>query len=228
MKKGFTLVELSIVLVAVGLMIGGILIGQSLIHSAKINKIIKQLSEYDAAISNFRTKYKSIPGDSTKFGIAGSGDGDGIISSGELTYFWQHLSKGVGLKNKYGNPYPSFNPYVLQTTDIYCPTFDIEQDKTLTRCLYPSYDTNMLRWTYRYFEGLITAVPTYTPLKPIDVLAIDGKIDDGLALSGSVRNKRWGPEITPLCNSGNTYLTATNAFACTLIVEINRSNGDRW
>jgi len=226
MKRGFTLVELSIVLVAVGLMIGGVLIGQSLIHSAKINKIVKQLSEYDAAVSTFRTKYKSLPGDSTK--ISPGGDNSGVIDAGELGYFWEHLSKGLGLKNKYGNTYIGFNPFILQTSDIYCPTFDIEQDKTQIRCLYPSYDTNMLRWTWRYLEGRITGSPAYAPLKPMDVLALDGKIDDGLALSGQVRNKRWGSETSPICNSGNTYLTATDAFACTPIIEVNRSNGDRW
>lgn len=64
MKKGFTLVELSIVLVIIGLLIGGILVGQSLIESAKINAQVKQFQQYDIATTNFKNKFKQVPGDS--------------------------------------------------------------------------------------------------------------------------------------------------------------------
>ena len=63
MKKGFTLVELSIVLVIIGLLIGGILVGQSLINSAKINAQVRQLQQFDIATNTFKTKFKQIPGD---------------------------------------------------------------------------------------------------------------------------------------------------------------------
>ena len=77
MKKGFTLVELSIVLVIIGLLIGGILVGQSLIESAKTTATLQQLSQFDIAVSNFSTKYKQLPGDSKFHG----GDGDQAIAS---------------------------------------------------------------------------------------------------------------------------------------------------
>jgi len=63
MKKGFTLVELSIVLIIIGMLVGGILIGQNLIESAKINSFVRQMQQIDAAASLFKDKYKSIPGD---------------------------------------------------------------------------------------------------------------------------------------------------------------------
>ena len=48
-KSGFTLVELSIVLVIIGLLIGGILVGQSLIESAKMNSFVRQVQQIDIA-----------------------------------------------------------------------------------------------------------------------------------------------------------------------------------
>ena len=58
-KNGFTLVELSIVLVAVGLIIGGILIGISLIGSAKINGYVQKLQQYEIANESIRLAEKS-------------------------------------------------------------------------------------------------------------------------------------------------------------------------
>ena len=75
MKKGFTLVELSIVLVIVGLLIGGILIGQSMISTAKITQQIRQIQQIEIAVRNFKTKYNSLPGDSRQFTTNGNGDG---------------------------------------------------------------------------------------------------------------------------------------------------------
>ena len=53
MKKGFTLVELSIVLVIIGLLIGGILVAQSMIHTAKIQNTVRLIQQMDTAVSNF-------------------------------------------------------------------------------------------------------------------------------------------------------------------------------
>ena len=66
-KKGFTLVELSIVLVIVGLLISGILVGQSMIATARLQSAIRQLQQYDAAVTNFQTQYNQLPGDSKLF-----------------------------------------------------------------------------------------------------------------------------------------------------------------
>ena len=63
MKKGFTLVELSIVLVIIGLLVGGILIGQSLIDSASLQSQVRQFQQLDAAVASFQSRYRAIPGD---------------------------------------------------------------------------------------------------------------------------------------------------------------------
>ena len=88
MKKGFTLVELSIVIVVIGLLIGGILVGQSLVNSAQINKQAQQIQQIDIAVNQFKNKYKSLPGDGSRFvsslaqpEMLCAGNNDGMIGN---------------------------------------------------------------------------------------------------------------------------------------------------
>lgn len=62
-RLGFTLVEISIVLVIVGLLIGGIIAGQSLIHNSKLKQVPNQYHRYAAAIMQFADRYSALPGD---------------------------------------------------------------------------------------------------------------------------------------------------------------------
>lgn len=65
MRFGFSLVELSIVLVILGLLTGGILAGQSLIRAAEIRSVVTDTGRYNAAIRTFQDKYFALPGDMT-------------------------------------------------------------------------------------------------------------------------------------------------------------------
>ncbi len=65
-ERGFTLVEMSIVLVIIGLIVGGVLVGQDLVKAAQIRAVVSQVQQYDAAINTFRGKYDCLPGDCAK------------------------------------------------------------------------------------------------------------------------------------------------------------------
>jgi prepilin-type N-terminal cleavage/methylation domain-containing protein len=61
--RGFTLIEMSIVLLIIGLIVGGVLVGQSLIKSATLKSIITDEQKYITAVNTFRGKYNELPGD---------------------------------------------------------------------------------------------------------------------------------------------------------------------
>ena len=77
-QSGFTLVELAIVLVIIGLIVSGVLVGQDLIRAAEIRSTLSQLERYNTSVNAFRDKYRYLPGDlglqaATNFGFETTG-----------------------------------------------------------------------------------------------------------------------------------------------------------
>jgi len=117
-NAAFTLVELSIALLALALLIGGVLVGRNMIESAAIRAQIAQIDQFRVAVNTFQSKYDFLPGDirpdvaaklllATRTGNPGDGNGDGVIEaagdsvsgttgfatfSGEVALFWNDLT----------------------------------------------------------------------------------------------------------------------------------------
>lgn len=95
---GFTLIELAVVLIIIGVLTGAVLKGQDLLTVAKIRGVLADINRYRLAITLYQETYGALPGDDahadSHFGAGTSkGDGDGIISETEVNTFWQHLAK---------------------------------------------------------------------------------------------------------------------------------------
>jgi len=113
-EAGFTLVEIAIVLVIIGLLLGGILKGQEMITQAKIKNAINDFNGVTVAVTSYQDRYRALPGDdpnaTTRWTVQApaSGDGNGIMlgkykdnntagaggapaAAGESNLFWQHL-----------------------------------------------------------------------------------------------------------------------------------------
>lgn len=82
-QKGFTLVEIAIVLVIIGLLIGGILKGQSMIHNAKVKRLVNDFEGLKAAVITFQDRFSMYPGDendaNAPTGDTNNGDNDGLF-----------------------------------------------------------------------------------------------------------------------------------------------------
>jgi len=110
-QSGFTLVEIAIVLVIIGLLLGGVLKGQELIEQSKIKRVVNDFNSINAAFYTYQDRYRYMPGDdlnaaarwttSVGGGAAINGNGDSILTAtlaniltggaNEGGYAWQHL-----------------------------------------------------------------------------------------------------------------------------------------
>lgn len=213
MKSGFTLIELSIVLVIIGLIIGGILVGQDLIKSAANRAQISQIEHYYTAVHTFQNKYGGLPGDlkvslANQFGFSvgpnctgqvGGRDGNGMIvaypaepywaGGGEGIFFWQDLSAAGLIDGTYPNMGIAVGTCngvgVLLTTAELGAYFP--SGKIGSTYLYV-YNLNGANW---YAVSALTSTNALFNGNPgipvIQAYNIDTKIDDGIPISGNVQ-----------------------------------------
>ncbi len=184
-QQGFTLVEMAIVLVIIGLLLGGILKGQELITSARVRNIADQNSGVQAAYYGFIDRYRQVPGDWSATnaakaipGVDHGGDSSGRLDgtgSVEALALWEQLSKSGFIQGHYTGenkeltqddvnsaPRNAFNGFLM----LFSSSDYVDIDDK------PSEKLNLVLGA-----GI-----------PVNVIAeLDRKIDDGLPRSGVLR-----------------------------------------
>lgn len=255
-KDGFTLVELAIVLVIIGLLIGGILAAKSMIGTSKITATTALIGQFDAGVMNFKTKYNYLPGDAPAVG----GDGDSLIDgqsqyvslfSCESANFWSSMmpesytsspscpiTVGVaGLSTGASKNLPA-SPLGIPGSVFYATAATLSNssyaDLTNLKNFYaivPGKPLETIACCGRYFLNSTYAVATP------DLLALDKKMDDGIANTGNVISGRMTgsgyisidpsyPVPQATCSTAGTYAPSNAGYNCLPLIRIGGVAGD--
>ena len=218
-QRGFTLIEIAIVLVIIGLLIGGVLVAQSLISATRLNAQVRQLQQFDIATRNFIAQYKTLPGENPNFNAAFKASAgyitqDMTIKSWsdyaggsyaiESYSFFPDLSESGMIIDSYttsdypyvldsgiGHPYPQPAYYSKKTMISGWGTNTVSMIGVIGNSsgdIYWTIDQGFLNLALgsRWGPGDSTSFPGTAPLSPIQALALDTKIDDGLPRTGDV------------------------------------------
>jgi prepilin-type N-terminal cleavage/methylation domain-containing protein len=217
-QQGFTLIEIAIVLVIIGLLLGGILKGQELITSARVRNLISQQDGVKAAFFGFQDRFRAFPGDYTAAttninAVAataacnnGNGNGNGRIETAaqENVLAWEHLSKAGFITGTYtcaateGPTTSPVNPYGVYMQVVFDGAYGIASGGATRHNIKTGSQV------------------------PVDIIAeMDRKIDDGAPYTGGFQfsvyqgNGAAAPTesspTTPACTSTNTIAAVWNA-----------------
>ena len=212
-NSGFTLVELAVVMVIIGLLLGGVLKGQEMISNARVTSTVAQIKAIDAAQNTFFDIYDALPGDmlaaNTRIsGVVNSGDGNRRINnwplgtaSTEAQFFFEHL-EGAGLVSGV-NLTTGYMDGSVSGTEIRAGTFPggaLQQNPNASSGLY------------------VTIVPKGANIGPAltanEAARIDRKVDDGRANSGAASVDNGA------CHSSGTYNEDRQGALCSLAIHI--------
>ena len=235
-NSGFTLVELSIVMIIIGLLIGGILKGQQLITNARITSTIAQIKNTSTATLTFQDTYGGLPGDLASAAakipdcanaayFCGDGDGDNIVgvlnSTGgsqsgvltrpqiETTYFWKHLL----LAGLIDGIQPTSNP----TAPAWSKTHPYND---LSNGGFVVYTTNKNRDEGRglslRLQKYVTGGAAGNVITPLLAQQLDTKMDDGKPDYGAVQADFAGSN----CDRGGIYNVEVKSETCLMYFQL--------
>ena len=244
-RSAFSLVELSIVLVILGLLVGGVLTGQSLIRAAELRAVGTEYSKYSTAHQTFRDKYFAMPGDmanATAFwgrdtsncnghtGAAGTpgtcnGNGNGIwengavSATGEKFQYWSHLTLAGLIEGTYTGLASS--THVNGCNSSNCPKSRL--GNAVWGNAYTDNSTgangNIFAINYipYYLVGQITTTfNSGSILKPEEAWNIDTKLDDGMPARGSIHS-HGVPNTACTTATGNTDFAASYLLSASAV-----------
>ncbi len=232
-SQGFTLIELSIVLVIISLIVGGVIGGKSLIYSARISQQVAQLHEFRVAYNNFQLQYDAMPGDfleATSFWPSGgtaNGDGDGMLErsgnstnvndgnyNAELPLFFQHLSLADLVSQKYDGSSDIGKGY---------PALGFSDGFGLVAGMRNTYETlscAKIQLKLYLQVGLPVNMPALgfgdnaSVFKGSDAKRIDRKLDDGMATTGAYCSWNANGDATGTCHNNGAYNVASQSVGC--------------
>jgi prepilin-type N-terminal cleavage/methylation domain-containing protein len=253
-SSGFTLVELSVVLVIIGLIVGGVLVGRDMIRAAELRAAISEYERFQTAMTVFRDKYNCLPGDcanATQFfpidsngcpaggGTTGTCNGDGDyhivgVNYREIFQFWKQLSLDGLIAGSYTGAQGATNPAGHVDHD---PGSNAPLSK-LPGAVWAAEWSDSNTWLV-FFPGSYNAFylgfeidgnrPLGGGLSAHDAWNIDTKIDEGLPGTGSVRTFLPSSGYAGNCASTNVATTAVynvtqTAKQCTMIFRMVFAN----
>ncbi len=187
-NKGFTLVEMAIVLSIIGAIISVVVAGDAIIKNAKLRSVISDLDKYKMAVSQFKEKFHFYPGDfkfaTNYFGTKNRGNGDGnwriTGDDTEILYTWQHLYLAGFIDSNlsgFSDGSPIFKPGInVPSSKIQNNYFLIRSDVILSK------DGTFIEYT----KNSTNNQPYAGSFTPEDASYIDEKLDDKIASSGNI------------------------------------------
>jgi len=179
LRRGFTLIEIAIVLVIIGLILGGVLKGQELINSARVRSMTDQVNGITAAWFAFQDRYRALPGDYSQASIQinaalTNGDGNGQIDSDlERGQVWAQLQAANMLIGSYDGATTVAGYSCVAST---CPQNILGRSMLIT---FDKQGVGSASNSNEFWSG--------NSISALVLAEMDRKMDDGVANTGDMR-----------------------------------------